>query len=368
LGRVDTGLEHLNRVPDILKRFRQAVLAAATSGELTEDWRSEQGIERTWEAIRVGNKFNSFSGGTPSRAKSEFWNGDIGWLSSGDIKKPFIDKSSETITQIGLKNSSAKICRRGSLIVVVRSGILQHTLPVAILDGDFAINQDIKCFDSGDDQLNLWLGISWRSDQRKILSESREGTTVQSVKYDTLKNWELLVPSKKEQAEIVKRVEALFALAASLEARYKAALSQFEKLTPALLAKAFRGELVPQDPNDEPAALLLERIAASKQAEVKAGAGKGKRVKKPRTVGTEQGILFATEDGESAVKRLAEIDSNHLTQTIQQRSRSDMMLEAKTLWQASELSIDDFYIQLDREVSGGLLHVEGDNPARVKVL
>ena len=66
----------------------------------------------------------------------------------------------------------------------------------------------------------------------------------------------------EEQTEIVRRVEALFAFADRLEARYTAAHAQVEKLIPATLAKAFRGELVPQDPSDEPASELLERIKA----------------------------------------------------------------------------------------------------------
>jgi type I restriction enzyme S subunit len=67
-----------------------------------------------------------------------------------------------------------------------------------------------------------------------------------------------------EQQEIVRRVETLFALADRIEARLAAAQATVVRLTPATLAKAFRGELVPQDPDDEPAAVLLERIAALK--------------------------------------------------------------------------------------------------------
>jgi len=63
-----------------------------------------------------------------------------------------------------------------------------------------------------------------------------------------------------EQQEIVRRVESLFALADQLEARLAKAQAQVDKLTPSLLARAFAGKLVPQDPNDEPAAKLLERL------------------------------------------------------------------------------------------------------------
>lgn len=84
------------------------------------------------------------------------------------------------------------------------------------------------------------------------------------------------LPPEEEQHEIVRRVEALFAFADRLEARSAAARRQAGQLTPALLAKAFRGELVPQDPADEPAAELLKRLAASR-----AEAPKARRGRKP---------------------------------------------------------------------------------------
>ncbi len=72
-----------------------------------------------------------------------------------------------------------------------------------------------------------------------------------------------------EQQEIVRRLEELFALADQIEARYAKAAAHVEKLTQSILAKAFRGELVPQDPNDEPASILLERIKRQGQASTK---------------------------------------------------------------------------------------------------
>jgi type I restriction enzyme S subunit len=74
------------------------------------------------------------------------------------------------------------------------------------------------------------------------------------------------LPLKDEQVEIVRRVEALFAFADRLEFRLQTAQTATERLTPALLAKAFRGELVPQDPNDEPASELLRRLQADRPA------------------------------------------------------------------------------------------------------
>jgi type I restriction enzyme S subunit len=73
-------------------------------------------------------------------------------------------------------------------------------------------------------------------------------------------------PSLAEQKEIVRRVDALFALADQLEARYAKAKVHIDKLGQSILAKAFQGELVPQDPNDEPAQKLLQRIKSLKEA------------------------------------------------------------------------------------------------------
>jgi type I restriction enzyme S subunit len=67
-----------------------------------------------------------------------------------------------------------------------------------------------------------------------------------------------------EQEEIIRRVEALFEIADQIEGRYQKGNAYVDKLTQSILAKAFRGELVPQDPNDEPASVLLERIMAEK--------------------------------------------------------------------------------------------------------
>ena len=87
----------------------------------------------------------------------------------------------------------------------------------------------------------------------------------------------VVLPSLEEQTEIVRRVETLFAFADRLEARLAQAQTAATRLTPALLAKAFRGELVPQDPNDEPAAELLRRLQAQRATAPKASAGRGRK-------------------------------------------------------------------------------------------
>src|SRR6266487_3271443 len=102
-----------------------------------------------------------------------------------------------------------------------------------------------------------------------IESVARSTSGVNNINTEEIKALVISLPGVEEQDEIVRRVEALFAYADRLEARYTATRAQVERLTPALLAKAFRGELVPQDPNDEPASVLLERIRTSRAVKSK---------------------------------------------------------------------------------------------------
>lgn len=148
------------------------------------------------------------------------------------------------------------------------------------------------------------------------------------------------LPSLEEQAKIIQRVESLFNYAEKIKNHYNRTRNRIEQLTPSLLAKAFRGELVPQDPNDEPASALLDRIRAARAAEpVKTRARKmGGHAKKIRK--SEVNML-----------QRHEIKETHLTTLLKERGP----LPAEALWSASQLDIDDFYDQLKVEEEQGLL-------------
>jgi type I restriction enzyme S subunit len=102
----------------------------------------------------------------------------------------------------------------------------------------------------------------------------KQTTNLASISKSVLAAPPIVVPPADEQHEIVHRVEVLFAIADRMEAHYQTAQTQVEYLTPALLSKAFRGALVPQDPNDETASILLERVRAERLAQ----ADKSKKV------------------------------------------------------------------------------------------
>jgi hypothetical protein len=173
------------------------------------------------------------------------------------------------------------------------------------------------------------------------LADLFTGTTIKHLTGVALGHFEFVLPPFREQSEIVRRVEALFAYADRLEARYTTARAQVECLTSALLSKAFRGELVPQDPNDEPASVLLERIRVARAALEDATGPNRRKGGGSRTSQKAEVIMLTRKD----------IQDTHLTTILKERGP----LAAEALWSASQLDIDDFYDQLKDEETRGLL-------------
>ncbi|MEZ0208738.1 MAG: restriction endonuclease subunit S, partial [Candidatus Paceibacterota bacterium] len=191
-----------------------------------------------------------------------------------------------------------------------------------------------------------WWGNSCGLDY--FLRAGKQTTNLASINKSMLSSLPISLPSAEEQTEIVRRVESLFACADRLEARYAIARNQIEKLTPSLLAKAFRGELAPQDPNDEPASALLERIRAARV--VKEDAAKPRRRKV---------AVKAERKSEVIMLELSQINFDHLAAILKDKGR----LVPKMLWHFSQLSIEDFYEQLRNEETKHLLREvrEGDD-------
>ncbi len=116
-------------------------------------------------------------------------------------------------------------------------------MPVALLERDAAINQDLKAFDSGNDQLNSWLALAWRACARELLAENREGTTVQSVKLETLRDFELPVPPLAEQRRIVAKLEKLLGRVDASQQRLAKIPVLLKRFRQSVLAAACSGRL-----------------------------------------------------------------------------------------------------------------------------
>ena len=146
----------------------------------------------------------TYSGGTPSKDKPEYWNGNILWASPKDMKNFYLSDTEDKITELGLKNSATILAPKGSLLIVFRSGILQHTLPVAITEKDTAINQDLKVVIPVNEIIPEFLAVYFRVFQNRILPRIvKHSTTVQSINQEELNSLPIPIPDKQTQKQII---------------------------------------------------------------------------------------------------------------------------------------------------------------------
>lgn len=350
LARVDACRERLDRLPLILKRFRQAILAAATSGELTEDWRKDQINIGTWEDTTVGVLIDGIEAGVNvqceerpphSHERGLVKISAVTWGTYNDRESKTLPPSHNVPESTRIQVGDFLISRANTLELVGACVLVEKvTRPVFL--SDKVLRLVMK------DSYKKWLLFWLRSENGRYQIEhlaSGNQLSMRNLSQSNLKSISLKLPCNEELEEIVLRVETLFAFVDRLENRYKTARVQVEQLTPTLLAKAFRGELVPQDSNDEPASVLLERIRAARVVAEEDGIKPERRKlvsdKPPKT----KVIMLIRKD----------VQPTHLSSILRTRGP----LTAKDLWSASQLEIDDFYDQLRDEEANGLLRERG---------
>jgi type I restriction enzyme S subunit len=213
-------------------------------------------------------------GGTPSKKQKRFWSdGNILWISPKDIKAKYIKSTQDKITQEAIKNSSTKMVKNGSVLFVVRSGILRRILPIAITSQESTVNQDIQALTLFliNREYIYWYSVSHDFNIRNNCA--KYGTTVESIETRSLKNYKVPLPSLNEQNQIVSEIESRLSVCDQLEKSIEDSLNKTEALRQSILKKAFSGELTKQWREAHPelisggnsAEKLLERITDEKQ-------------------------------------------------------------------------------------------------------
>lgn len=286
LAKVDTSRKRLERVPTILKRFRQAVLAAAVEGRLTEEWRQSNPQEERTETTlgEVATEFRTGPFGS-SLHQSDYVRDGIPVINPTNIvdgslvPNEDVTVSKETfgrLSDYALKVGDIVIARRGEMgrCAVVgekERGWLCGTGSALIRLKRAAIPEFIQAFISA-------------PPTRQFLIDGSVGSTMANLNQGIFKSVPISLPSVPEQVELLRRLSELNALADQIEARYTKAKTHVDRLTQSILAKAFRGELVAQDPTDEPAEQLLARLHSEAAVIPAAPRGRG-RPPTPRAAG-----------------------------------------------------------------------------------
>lgn len=255
LSKIDEAKQLIEEAKETFELRRAAIIKTILKEGLSNDK-----LPTGWRKIKIKDLFTIFGGGTPSKSKEEYWNGKIPWISAKDMKTTFISETMDYITDEGLKNSSAKLAKRGSVAMVVRSGILQRTLPVAFLLSECTVNQDLKVFDSGDEWINKYFMWYVKGNEKSLLHNySKSGTTVNSIEFEKFKTHEILLPPVDVLKRKIDKVESAIEKEENANEILNIADS-IEALKQSILSKAFRGELRTNDPSEENAIEQLKEV------------------------------------------------------------------------------------------------------------
>jgi len=276
LARVQACNDRFDAIPALLKRFRQAVLDAATTGGLTDDWRQRESISGIEAPDAQLLSSNELPFGWKQYQLRElvdcFDNARIPIKASERAKR---QGAFNYYGAFGIIDSIDDFLFDGEYLLLAEDGknLESRDRPIALIaNGKFWVNNHAHVI-RPKNALDIRFLLHWLNSKSCDISDLLTGIDQIKLTRGAMDRIPIPLPPVTEQTEIVRRVEALFALADRIEARCTAARAQAQRLTPLVLAKAFRGELVPQDPNDEPASALLARIASSNTAV----AGKNKR-------------------------------------------------------------------------------------------
>lgn len=247
-GKIDEGVEKLKSAQEQVKQYRQSVLKSAFDGKLYKT--------TEWESDKLGNIFETSSGGTPKRGNTSYYGGNIPWLKSGELNNGIVSSADEFITEEGLKNSSAKVFPKGSLLIALYGATVGK---LGILDFDSATNQAICCIYQNENYNKNFL-FYYLLFKKEYLVNQGKGGAQPNISQEIVKALIVPIPTLDEQKQIVKEIEKRFEVADEAERVIAENLEKAEQLKQSILKKAFEGRLVPQDPTDEPAYVLLENI------------------------------------------------------------------------------------------------------------
>ena len=221
-----------------------------------------------WPVVKLSDVAELSSGGTPSKAQSAFWGGNIPWVSPKDMKSNHIVDAEDKITRAAVSQSAARIVGSNSVLAVVRSGILAHTFPVATLAREVSFNQDIKAITPKNGALlSTFLFWMLKGQEAHILRIGvKKGATVHSLANGFLEGLYFPLPPLDEQRRIVGVLDR----AAEIRRRADAARAKARAIIPALFLDTFG------DPATNPKEWPVQSLADL--ADIGSGLTKGRKL------------------------------------------------------------------------------------------
>lgn len=218
-----------------------------------------------WIWTSLGQVFGVHVGATPSRSKSEYWNGDVPWVSSGEVCFCRIRETRERITQLGLENTSTSIHQPGTVLLgMIGEGKTRGQ--VAILQIDACNNQNSAAIRVSETPIPPEYVYRFLEGEYERTRRLSSGGNQPALNKERVRAIPVPLPPLCEAHRIVSALEQRMSVIDRAENEIGMNLQRAERLRQSLLKRAFEGKLVPQDLSDEPASVLLDRIRAERAA------------------------------------------------------------------------------------------------------
>ncbi|BBU53896.1 type I restriction-modification protein subunit S [Mameliella alba] len=301
-----------------------------------------------WRSAPLKFAVRFSGGGTPDRTNPDYWNGEIPWVSPKDMKAKTISGAAECITEEGLNSSTSALVRPGTVLVVARSGILKHSIPVGIAKVPVAINQDLKAMvfnETADPEYYAYF-IDGHVSQLLTLWR-KQGATVESLDHESVANTVVPVPPLPEQRAIAGFLDRETAKIDALVEEQRRLIALLKEKRQAVISHAVTKGLDPAGPMKPSGIDWLGDIPAHWQA-----------VQAKRFVSIINGFAFPStgfETDENAVRLLRGINVGvgevrwEPENTVRWTRKADDKLDA---W---ELQAGDLVLGMDRPwISSGV--------------
>ena len=251
-------------------------------------------IPESWEWVRLGFIGDWGSGATPSRTNKEYYGGNIPWLKTGDLNDGIITNIPEKITELALEKTSVRLNPVGSVLIAMYGATIGK---LGILNIPATTNQ--ACCACLPILVNNNYLFYFLMSHKESFTKKAEGGAQPNISKEKIISTLFPLPPLAEQKRIVAKIEQLIPYIEKYE-KAETQLTALNKSFPDMLKKsilqeAVQGKLVPQNPDDEPASVLLERIRAEKQELIKQG--KIKKNKNESVIITRDKIPYEIIDG-----------------------------------------------------------------------
>lgn len=211
------------------------------------EWLGE--VPDHWELVPLKYLCNFSGGGTPTKDNLSYWQGGtVPWVSPKDMKSFWISETQDYVTPKAVSESSTNYIEEGSLLMVVRSGILQRNIPVAINIVKVTMNQDMKALRFNERMKAHYAAYFINGNINSLLLEwTKEGATVESIEHEYLANGLIPVPPIDEQHSIIKSISGQMIRFELLEEKALTGIRLLQERRTALISAAVTGKIDVRD-------------------------------------------------------------------------------------------------------------------------